>query len=82
MVSIQLRVRLSYSALLMYGRSDDMHIHGSWYLPKRTDFSKISARQRVQSDSRGHNRKIRCLWFRTPIEGASVCCTSRLNTWS
>lgn len=42
-----------------------------WYLPKGTDFSKISDKHIAQIESLINNRPRKCLGFRTPIEVAS-----------
>jgi IS30 family transposase len=42
-----------------------------WYLPKGTDFSKISDEHIAQIESLINNRPRKCLGFRTPIEVAS-----------
>jgi len=49
------------------------HINGliRWYLPKGTDFSKISEEQISQIESLINNRPRKCLGFKTPIEVAS-----------
>ena len=42
-----------------------------WYLPKGTDFSKISDQHIAQIESLINNRPRKCLGFKTPIEVAS-----------
>lgn len=42
-----------------------------WYLPKGTDFSKISDEQIMSIESTLNNRPRKCLGFKTPIEAAS-----------
>ena len=42
-----------------------------WYLPKGTDFSKISDEHIAQIESLINNRPRKCLGFKTPIEVAS-----------
>ena len=54
-------------------RGTNENINGlvRWYLPKGTDFSKISCRQIAQIESLINNRPRKCLGFKTPIEVAS-----------
>ena len=54
-------------------RGTNEHINGliRWYLPKGTDFSKISDEQIAQIESLINNRPRKCLGFKTPIEVAS-----------
>ena len=54
-------------------RGTNEHINGliRWYLPKGTDFSKISEEQISQIESLINNRPRKCLGFKTPIEVAS-----------
>jgi len=54
-------------------RGTNEHINGliRWYLPKGTDFSKITDRQIAQIESLINNRPRKCLGFRTPIEVAA-----------
>lgn len=54
-------------------RGTNEHVNGlvRWYLPKGTDFSKISYRQIAQIESLINNRPRKCLGFKTPIEVAS-----------
>ena len=54
-------------------RGTNEHSNGliRWYLPKGTDFSKITDRQITQIESLINNRPIKCLGFRTPIEVAA-----------
>ena len=49
------------------------HINGlvRWYLPKGTDFSKITEEQIVQIEALINNRPRKCLRFKTPLEVAS-----------
>jgi IS30 family transposase len=51
-------------------RGTNEHINGliRWYLPKGTDFSKITDKQIAQIESLINNRPRKCLGFRTPIE--------------
>ena len=42
-----------------------------WYLPKGTDFSKITNEQIMFIESALNNRPRKCLGFKTPIETAS-----------
>jgi IS30 family transposase len=42
-----------------------------WYLPKGTDFSKITNKQIMFIESALNNRPRKCLGFKTPIEVAS-----------
>lgn len=53
-------------------RGTNEHINGliRWYLPKGTDFSKISEKQISQIESLINNRPRKCLGFKTPIEVA------------
>ena len=53
-------------------RGTNEHINGliRWYLPKGTDFSKISEEQISQIESLINNRPRKCLGFKTPIEVA------------
>lgn len=48
-----------------------------WYLPKGTDFSKISNRQIAHIESLINNRPRKCLGFKTPLEVASSCVALR-----
>lgn len=43
-----------------------------WYLPKGTDFSKVTQRQIAWIESRINNRPKKCLGFKTPLEVASL----------
>jgi IS30 family transposase len=54
-------------------RGTNEHINGliRWYLPKGTDFSKITCKQIAQIESLINNRPRKCLGFRTPIEVAA-----------
>jgi len=54
-------------------RGTNEHINGliRWYLPKGTDFSKISDEQVAHIESLINNRPRKCLGFKTPIEVAS-----------
>jgi len=54
-------------------RGTNEHINGliRWYLPKGTDFSKISDEQIAQIESLINNRPRKCLGFKTPVEVAS-----------
>ncbi len=54
-------------------RGTNEHINGliRWYLPKGTDFSKITDKQIAQIESLINNRPRKCLGFRTPIEVAA-----------
>lgn len=54
-------------------RGTNEHINGMirWYLPKGTDFSKISDKQIAKIESLLNNRPMKCLGFKTPIEVAS-----------
>jgi IS30 family transposase len=54
-------------------RGTNEHVNGlvRWYLPKGTDFSKISYMQIAQIESLINNRPRKCLGFKTPIEVAS-----------
>jgi IS30 family transposase len=56
-----------YSA---WERGTNEHINGliRWYLPKGTDFSKISKEQINQIEFRINNRPRKCLGFKTPLE--------------
>ncbi len=55
-------------------RGTNEHINGlvRRYLPKRTDFSKITAVQIARIEWLINNRPMKCLGFKTPIEVASV----------
>lgn len=54
-------------------RGTNEHINGlvRWYLPKGTDFSKISTEQIAHIESLINNRPRKCLGFKTPIEVAA-----------
>lgn len=54
-------------------RGTNEHINGliRWYLPKGTDFGKITNKQIAQIESLINNRPRKCLGFRTPIEVAA-----------
>lgn len=54
-------------------RGTNEHINGiiRWYLPKGTDFSKISEQEIAQIESLINNRPRKCLGFKTPLEVAS-----------
>jgi transposase, IS30 family len=56
-----------YSA---WERGTNEHINGliRWYLPKRTDFAKITKEQIRQIEYRINNRPRKCLGFKTPLE--------------
>jgi len=60
-------------------RGTNEHINGliRWYLPKGTDFSKISDEQIAQIESLINNRPRKCLGFKTPLEVASSCVALR-----
>jgi IS30 family transposase len=60
-------------------RGTNEHINGliRWYLPKGTDFSKISNEQIAQIESLINNRPRKCLGFKTPLEVASSCVALR-----
>jgi IS30 family transposase len=60
-------------------RGTNEHINGlvRWYLPKGTDFSKISEEQIAQIESLINNRPRKCLGFKTPLEVASSCVALR-----
>ena len=60
-------------------RGTNEHINGlvRWYLPKGTDFSKISVQQIAQIESLINNRPRKCLGFKTPLEVASSCVALR-----
>jgi len=60
-------------------RGTNEHINGlvRWYLPKGTDFSKISDEQIAQIESLINNRPRKCLGFKTPLEFASLCVALR-----
>lgn len=60
-------------------RGTNEHINGliRWYLPKGTDFSKISDEQIALIESLINNRPRKCLGFKTPIEVASSCVALR-----
>ena len=60
-------------------RGTNEHINGlvRWYLPKGTDFSKISEQQIAQIESLINNRPRKCLGFKTPLEVASSCVALR-----
>jgi IS30 family transposase len=51
-------------------RGTNEHINGliRWYLPKGTDFCKISEEQIAQIESLINNRPRKCLGFKTPFE--------------
>jgi IS30 family transposase len=48
-----------------------------WYLPKGTDFSKISDERIAQIESLINNRPRKCLGYKTPLEVASSCVALR-----
>lgn len=54
-------------------RGTNEHVNGliRWYLPKGTDFSKITDEQIVMIESLINNRPRKCLGFKKPIEVAS-----------
>ena len=54
-------------------RGTNEHINGlvRWYLPKGTDFGKISDEQIAHIESLINNRPRKCLGFKTPLEVAS-----------
>ena len=54
-------------------RGTNEHVNGlvRWYLPKGTDFSKISAEQIARIEFLINNRPRKCLGFRKPIEVAA-----------
>jgi IS30 family transposase len=54
-------------------RGTNEHINGlvRWYLPKGTDFSKITDEQIAQIEALINNRPRKCLGFKTPLEVAS-----------
>ena len=60
-------------------RGTNEHINGlvRWYLPKGTDFSKISEQQIAQIESLINNRPRKCMGFKTPLEVASSCVALR-----
>src|SRR3989304_4184569 len=60
-------------------RGTNEHINGliRWYLPKGTDFSKISNEQIAHIESLINNRPRKCLGFKTPLEVASSCVALR-----
>ena len=60
-------------------RGTNEHINGiiRWYLPKGTDFSRISEDQITQIESLINNRPRKCLGFKTPLEVASSCVALR-----
>jgi IS30 family transposase len=60
-------------------RGTNEHINGliRWYLPKGTDFSKISDEQVAHIESLINNRPRKCLGFKTPLEVASSCVALR-----
>jgi IS30 family transposase len=55
------------------------HINGlvRWYLPKGTDFSRISEEQIAQIESLINNRPRKCPGLKTPVEVASSCVALR-----
>lgn len=54
-------------------RGTNEHINGiiRWYLPKGTDFSKITEHEIAHIESLINNRPRKCLGFKTPFEVAS-----------
>jgi len=58
-----------YSA---WERGTNEHINGliRWYLPKGTDFAKITKKQIAQIEYRINSRPRKCLGFKTPLEVA------------
>lgn len=54
-------------------RGTNEHANGlvRWYLPKGTDFSKISDDEIARIESLINNRPRKCLGFKTPLEAAS-----------
>jgi len=55
-------------------RGTNEYVNGlvRWFLPKGTDFSKISSRQIKQIESIINNRPMKCLGFKSPLEVACV----------
>jgi transposase, IS30 family len=60
-------------------RGTNEHINGliRWYLPKGTDFAKITKEQITQIEYRINNRPRKCLGFKTPLEIAYSCVALR-----
>lgn len=48
-----------------------------WYLPKGTDFAKITEQQLSHIENLINNRPRKCLGFKTPLEVASACVALR-----
>jgi IS30 family transposase len=53
------------------GTNENLNGLVRWYLPKGTDFSKITDEQIKQIESLINNRPRKCLGYRTPLEVAS-----------
>ena len=56
-----------------YNKGQSFYFYGliRWYLPKGTDFSKLSNVQIAEIESLINNSFRKCLGFKTPIEVAS-----------
>jgi len=57
--------------------SENNHGLVRWYLPKGTDFSKITDQQVAQIENLINNRPRKCPGFKTPLEVASACVALR-----
>jgi len=59
------------------GTNENLNGLVRWYLPKGTDFRKISETEIARIESLINNRPRKCLGFRTPLEVASACVALR-----
>ncbi len=59
------------------GTNENLNGLVRWYLPKGTDFRKISKAQIARIESLINNRPRKCLGYKTPLEAASACVALR-----
>ena len=59
------------------GTNENLNGLVRWYLPKGTDFRKISKTQIARIESAINNRPRKCLGYKTPLEVASACVALR-----
>ncbi len=59
------------------GTNENLNGLVRWYLPKGTDFRKISETEITRIESLINNRPRKCLGYKTPIEVASACVALR-----
>jgi IS30 family transposase len=59
------------------GTNENLNGLVRWYLPKGTDFRKISEKQIARIESLINNRPRKCLGYKTPLEVASACVALR-----